>query len=163
MILDRDLQLTMLRAMADVYPEQLRNFPHIESVDRAKFFANLQYLCEHDLVDATWSREIGSKAHAAGSRITAKGMDFLADDGGLSAILGVVTIRFHEDTVKALLIDRVDKSDASPSVRSKLVEQIKALPAEATKALTLEAIKAGLANVPEFLTWVQSVLPAIRT
>ncbi|ESX95877.1 hypothetical protein X755_20985 [Mesorhizobium sp. LNJC405B00] len=90
--------------------------------------------------------------------MTAAGMDFLADDGGLSAILGVVTIRLHEDTIKALLIDRIEKSDAPASVRTKLVDQIKALPAEATKALTLDAIKAGLANMPEFLTWLHGAL-----
>ncbi|MER8912248.1 DUF2513 domain-containing protein [Mesorhizobium sp. M0761] len=158
MTLDRNLQLTMLRAMSEAYPEALRNFRILDGVDRAKFSANLHYLCEHGLADAKWSRTLNSPAAPTGSRITAAGMDFLADDGGLSAILGVVTIRFHEDTVKALLIDRVVKSDAPPSVRSKIVEQIKALPAEATKALTLEAIKAGLANVPEFLSWLQTVL-----
>ncbi|MER9029042.1 hypothetical protein [Mesorhizobium sp. LNJC405B00] len=158
MRLDRDLQQTMLRAMAEAYPEPIRRFPGIDGVDTAMFAANLYYLCDHGLADAKWTRTLNSPASPTGSRITAAGMDFLADDGGLSAILGVVTIRLHEDTIKALLIDRIEKSDAPASVRTKLVDQIKALPAEATKALTLDAIKAGLANMPEFLTWLHGAL-----
>ncbi|PBB64237.1 hypothetical protein CK228_34085 [Mesorhizobium sp. WSM4312] len=69
-----------------------------------------------------------------------------------------MTIRLHEETIKALLIDRVEKSGSPPSVRSKLVDQIKALPAEATKVLTIEAIKAGLANVPDFVSWLHGAL-----
>ncbi|MEI8714770.1 hypothetical protein [Mesorhizobium sp. ISC11] len=157
MILDRDLQLKMLNHMAASYPQRVKATP-FEGGDSYTYFANLQYLCEHGLAEALWSNELSGRLYAANARITAAGMDFLADDGGLSAILGVVTIRFHEDTVKALLIDRVEKSDVPATVRSKLVDQIKALPAEATKALTLEAIKAGLANVPEFLTWLQTTL-----
>lgn len=158
MKLDRDLQLTMLRAMADTYPEPIRHLAGIEGVDTAMFAANLHYLCEHGLADAKWSRTLNSPARPSGARITAAGMDFLADDGGLSAILGVVTIRLHEDTIKALLVERIEKSGAPASVRSKLVDQIKALPAEATKSLTLEAIKAGLTNVPEFITWLHAAL-----
>ena len=36
-------------------------------------------------------------------KITAKGVDFIRDDGGLSAILSVQTVKLHEDTLKELL------------------------------------------------------------
>ncbi|MER9950199.1 hypothetical protein [Mesorhizobium sp. M0047] len=158
MKLDRALQLKLLQNLSGVYPDSMRNFPVIEGVDVPTFTANLWYLTEHGLVETKWHRLLNGPPGPTASRITAAGLDFLTDDGGLSAILGVVTVRLHEDTIKALLISHVEKSTAPSTVKSKLIEQIKSLPAEATKALTLEAIKAGLANVPHFIDWLQTSL-----
>lgn len=36
------------------------------------------------------------------TKITSKGIDFIRDDGGLSAILNVQTIKFHRDAVVVL-------------------------------------------------------------
>ncbi len=52
--------------------------------------------------------------------ITAKGIDFLAHDGGLSSILGVVTIKLHNDTLQALLTDRIDQAEISDAEKGNL-------------------------------------------
>ncbi|KAA3447156.1 hypothetical protein C7I87_28305 [Mesorhizobium sp. SARCC-RB16n] len=158
MKLERGLQLKLLQTLSEVYPDSMRSFPVIEGADLSTFTANLWYLTEHGLAEAKWSRMLNGPPGPISARITAAGLDFLADDGGLSAILGIVTVRLHEDTIKALLVDQVEKSNAPATVKTKLVDQIKSLPAEATKALTLEAIKAGLANVPQFIDWLQTTL-----
>jgi hypothetical protein len=75
-------------------------------------------------------------------------MDFLADDGGLSSILGVVTVKLHEDTLKQLIGQRITESDLPAPEKSKLLEQLKTLPGEAIKHLTLKLVDAGLANWP---------------
>ncbi len=41
------------------------------------------------------------------ARITAKSIDLLEDDGGVSAILGVVTAKLHEDTIRNLVLAEV--------------------------------------------------------
>lgn len=41
-------------------------------------------------------------------------MDFLADDGGLSAILGTVIIKFETEQLKAILAAKIMSSDLSP-------------------------------------------------
>ena len=158
MKLDRSLQLRMLKTLSEVYPDSLRNLSVIEEVDVPTLTANLWYLTEHRLAETEWHRMLNGPPGPTSARITAAGLDFLADDGGLSAILGVVTVRLHEETIKALLVDQVQKSTSPVTVKTKLIEQIKSLPAEATKALTLEAIKAGLANVPHFIDWLQTTL-----
>jgi hypothetical protein len=91
-------------------------------------------------------------------RITAAGLDFLADDGGLSAILGVVTVRLHEDTIKALLIEQVERSSAPDDLKTKLKSQIKSLPAEALKTVTTEGLKAGLTHIPDAMSWLEMLL-----
>ena len=80
--------------------------------------------------------------------ITAQGLDFIEDDGGLSAILGVVTIKLHEDSLKALLTDAVNESREPDTVKARLIDQIRSLPADATKKVVLDAAKAGLAAAP---------------
>ena len=43
--------------------------------------------------------------------ITAKGLDFLEDDGGLSAILGAITVKLDPDDLRALIAARIEESD----------------------------------------------------
>ncbi|MBC8718828.1 hypothetical protein [Ochrobactrum sp. Marseille-Q0166] len=92
------------------------------------------------------------------TNITAKGLDFLQDDGGLSAILGVVTVKLHEDTIKELLIKKVEQSSAEPTVKKKLIDQIKSLPAEMTKVATVEGLKAGIDSLPDVIQWLHKSL-----
>lgn len=63
--------------------------------------ANLRYL------EDTWSFKGGAIIGVDGlafseSTITAASLDFLEDDGGLSAILGIITVKLHADTIKGL-------------------------------------------------------------
>src|SRR5882672_5223716 len=53
--------------------------------------------------------------------ITVKGLDFLQDDGGLGAILNVVTVRFEAETLRALIEAKVDASDEPPEQKSAMV------------------------------------------
>ncbi|HEX7908277.1 MAG TPA: hypothetical protein VF534_09345 [Paraburkholderia sp.] len=82
-------------------------------------------------------------------------MDFLADDGGLSAILGVVTVRLHEETLKELIGTQIAESDLPDPEKIRLLDQLKSLPAEAIKHLSLKLIDAGLSH------W-SSALPVIE-
>ena len=63
-------------------------------------------------------------------KITEKGLDFLKDDGGLTAILGIVTVRFEADTIRTILQIKVNQSDLSPADKQKLHGVLQELPAE---------------------------------
>ncbi|UVK45701.1 hypothetical protein BPNPMPFG_001261 [Mesorhizobium sp. AR07] len=90
--------------------------------------------------------------------ITAKGLDFIADDGGLGAILGVVTVRLHGDTLRELLISRVESSDEDDTVKQKVVAKLKDIPGEALGALVTKALDASLASLPAVATWMLALL-----
>jgi hypothetical protein len=63
-------------------------------------------------------------------KITARHLDFLADDGALSVILGVVTVKIHEESLRALLLTRAASlSNSSPEERPFVVEAVRNLPA----------------------------------
>ncbi len=111
MKLDRELQLRILTALAAKYPESCFDVLKENGLPQEDGIANLFYLTEHKLVTAKFSKFSGEAMDLAGAqRITAAGMDFLADDGGVGAILGTVTIKFHEDTLRQLIELRLESA-----------------------------------------------------
>jgi hypothetical protein len=146
MKIDRALHHDVLQRAADMYPFRCMYQSNLHS--DPDFFGNLLYLEELRLIDAGIKISLDNNFGFFGFKATAKGLDFLADDGGLSAILGVVTIKLHEDSIKAMLIQKIEGSDADPTIKSDLVKQVKALPAEGQKTLTTTALQAGLNALP---------------
>src|SRR3546814_11319972 len=108
-----------------------------------------------------WSSDVCSSdllgTQLTWGKITAKGIDFIADDGGLGAILNVQTIRLHEDSIRALLIKQVEASDVSQSVKERLVDKIKSMPADGIGTLTEKALEAGLKALPNVAPWPQAL------
>lgn len=148
MQLDRTYQKQLLEELAIRYPNLVDfkdRFDDVDSID--KYVANGVYLEEHGLLEG---------ARTMSPRITHKGLDFLADDGGLSAILGVVTVKLHEDTLKNLIGQRIAESGLPTPEKSRLLDQLKSLPGEAIKHLTLKLVDAGLSNWPAALQAIET-------
>jgi hypothetical protein len=61
------------------------------------------------------------------AKITARGLDFLEDDGGLGAILNVVTIRLEADTLRQLLETKINASDMPEADKQTLLAKLKIL------------------------------------
>lgn len=149
-MLDRELQLTILQVLRPVYPEWLgqETFP---SRSKEELDATLSYLAEHGLLELNVARYKGISIISS-AKITAAGLDFLADDGGLSAILGVVTVRFDDETIKALLIDRIKNEEGDQTVKNKLIAEVKNMPSNTLKIVGEKAISYGIASAPAGLT-----------
>jgi hypothetical protein len=152
--LDRDLQHRILTHLSDLYlasGDRLgAAFQDVTSIGLA---ANLRYLAEHGLVGVQWFGAVPVEAI-----LTARGADFLADDGGLSAILNVVTVRLDADSLKTLLIEQVKKSKGEPSVKTKLIGQIKSLSGKALETAVTETVKKGLSEASDVVTWLGKIL-----
>ncbi|KFG94396.1 hypothetical protein GQ56_0126425 [Burkholderia paludis] len=159
MHLDRDYQRELLTMLAESYPRShdIRQlFSTMDDDAMQRYAANLVYLEEHGLADSAIKYGLDGHMSSGLPRITAKGMDFLADDGGLSAILGVVTVKLHEDTLKELIGQRIAESDLPTPEKSRLLDQLKSLPGEAIKHLTLKLVDAGLSNWPMALNALET-------
>ena len=81
-------------------------------------------------------------------KVTAKGLDFIEDDGGLTAILGTVTVRFDEGTLRALMAEKVKLADISQPEKSKLLSGIQSLSGDAIRHLTLKLLDKGVESIP---------------
>jgi hypothetical protein len=150
MKLDREFQKEVLHALAEIYPG-LGHADQVGDVSDDVRAANLFYLAEHGLMTECARLNMDNSIYYAPARITKDGMDFLADDGGLSAILGVVTIKLHEDTLRELIGQRIADSDLAQPDKKRLLDQLRELPGETIKHLTLKLVDAGLANWPAAL------------
>lgn len=159
--LDRKLQTELLKRMAEIYPSHLSMsaFEKEYSGQHKKVIANICYLMEHGLCTAQIIPEIGWEVELTPPKITAKGLDFLADDGGLDAILSVVTIRFDADTLKSLLAAKIDEADAPEEEKTFFKKQLEALPDAALKAGTSEIVKLGVDHIPNIFHWLRILVP----
>lgn len=150
--LDRNLQHKILKELNNIYPDS-KTYEYwidatiaqvtgvIETVGEAELYiakrsANLRYLAEHGLVVCN------DKNLSATVKITAKGIDFLSNDGGLSAIFGVVTVKLHSDTIQALIEAKIDQAEISDSEKSWLKKEFGKIKDTALSTLTENAINA---------------------
>lgn len=157
-MLSRELQLRILKEYASVYPQMVHENWIYDGFTPDQARANVFYLSEHGLIEAKWNHMLDGGVVVGALRISAKGMDFLQDDGGLGAILGVLTVRLHDDTIRALLIQKVQESDEPDGVKARLVDAIKSAPAETLKTLTQKAVEAGIQSLPNAVQLLQGWL-----
>lgn len=166
MKLDRDLQRYLLTKMSEKYPgywDLNDEHPNDESNEYKNIEANLYYLMQHELIEKksiTISNSLGGGFNLIINlpTISHKGMDFLADDGGLSAILGVVTIKLESNQLKMILETKIMESDLSPERKQSMIDGIRELPAESIKHLTMKLLDEGLENLPSALVLVGTYL-----
>ncbi len=155
--LDRALQREMLTEMQAVYPELVRTIKG-QKKPKPEWIGNLVYLQEHGLCVAQMGVGIDGHWNWGGAKITAKGLDFLADDGGLSAILGVVTIKLHADTLRDIIAAKIDSTGASDAEKSVLKSQLKKLPATALQLASTDLMKTGLDHLPNAIQWLHTLV-----
>lgn len=158
MKIDRAIQQRILQKLYDAYPGGLYPLTKSidEKIDELSVIANTQYLQDHGLVQSGFRDRnlVGVKpedrwAEPTETFITAKGIDFLTDDGGLSAILGVVTVKLDASSIKALVLNRIDQADdITHEERFRLKSLVSAAGDQTTRKLVDALIEAGLQAVP---------------
>ena len=159
MSLNRGLQLQILQRAAEAYPAGLKPGDMGIEGDTADIVRNIHYLNDHDLLACQFSGEIGQPiARPFLIKITHKGLDFLADDGGLSAILGVVTVKLHEETVRQLISEKIELSDLPEAEKRPLLQAVRELPGEAIKHLTTRLLDLGMDNLPGAIALIRTAL-----
>ncbi|MCS3405421.1 hypothetical protein NYE92_22355 [Pantoea sp. B566] len=164
---DRALQLEILNALIDCAPGTLDKNQERDLKDKfdnyEHFVACMLYLEMHDLVRSPFlkSHPLGSGIiyifNSDACSITEKGIDFLLDDGGLSAILKVQTVRLHNDTIVALE-DIIRVANMPEDQKKGLISKLRELPADSIKHLTLQLISQGVQNLPRALQLIQTAL-----
>ncbi|KAF1005448.1 MAG: hypothetical protein GAK28_03200 [Luteibacter sp.] len=144
----RERQREILQELREAYPEELDFKAVIAEDESGDTIRNLHYLHERGLIEARLVPYVDNpESYAlAAAKLTADGIDFLAEDGGLRAILGVVTIKIHEDSLKDLIALRIQEAPLAPADKKKWSDALRALPADATKHLAMKLVDLGLAH-----------------
>jgi hypothetical protein len=160
MQLNRARQREMLQALADVYPSYAVDFLRKDA--ELEDLANLWYLREHDLIKSPMEHTLTGAIIFEGATITAKGLDFLADDGGLSAILGTLTVRLHADTIRELLLSRIDQIALPSEQKGWLKKSVETMSTEALKILVKSLLEKGLEAGPDLLAMAKAAMESIK-
>lgn len=164
MILDRKLQLELLEKMSSTYPEYYNFSSEYKSGndDYKAVVANLYYLQQHNLIEERST--LASKGMDGIKRlqihlptINQNGLDFLADDGGLSAILGVVTIKIDPEQYRQILITRVQESNLPSEQKHQVVSALQSLSCESIKHLSTKFVDLGWDNLGSLAQLIQNI------
>lgn len=163
MPINRDLQRRVLEKLATIYPAKSTDIQAVQyGVEEEVMAAQLAYLEEYDLLKCEWSNAVSRRTpKAVFARITAKGLDFLQDDGGLGAILGTVTIKLHDDTIKHLIGARIEAADIPEPEKKELLDQLRELPAETTKHVVLKLLDKAFEAAPQAIQWLETILRSL--
>jgi hypothetical protein len=156
--LDRQLQLRLLHIMRDSYPSAWRQVPPDIGTNDEVFYFNILYLEEHGLCKTNITTSAKGQRFWGNATITAKGIDFLEDDGGLSAILGVVTVRLEADTVRKLIAEKIEKSDLPSEEKAKWKGLVSGLSDTSLRAATSDIIHIGIQHIPNVVELLRSLV-----
>ena len=152
MKMDRGLQLEVLRFCRDAYPAnvQLVDSPFWEHPD---IHANLIYLLELELISGTL---VNGSVEIWNPGITAAGLDFLEDDGGVSAMLRTITVKIDRDDLRSLIAARVEAEDLPPDEKSRLSHAMRSLPEQTLRELTARLVNEAVDHLPGALRLFQT-------
>ncbi|MBX9484462.1 hypothetical protein HL273_19090 [Yersinia enterocolitica] len=144
---DRELQKYILTNCIAVYPgyTSWNQFPpEIQDYGDDVLCANILYLNEHRLITIRNQKSDDLYTFLDNMKATATGVDFMLQDGGIGAILGVHTFKFHKDAV-VVLEDLIAISNMSKDEKERAKSALSELPLEALKSVVQAVTTAGLA------------------
>ena len=156
--LDRALQRRLLEQIAEAYPSSVRPEDLGFQQSDPAWVQNLTYLEEHKLVTNKGQVLLSGPPCVLLSKITAQGIDFLADDGGLQALLNVVTVRLDGESLKMLLSQRLEASALPTQEKSRLRALLQKAGEEGLKKATTLLVEAAVKHAPDVGRLVQEAL-----
>lgn len=156
MLLNREYQRSLLLQLAEAYPAS-RSPAQLGLPSDEEWNVNATYLAERDLLRIVSTGEYldGSPSQVLTAQITADGLDFLADDGGLKAALGVVTVRFEAETLRALIGEHITASALPAEQKSRVMSWLQAAGSEALKEATKRLVGVAIDHAPEAIQLLQ--------
>lgn len=158
MKIDREIQREVLELLHQAYPNGIQKLHEKvnKTIDEKDMLANLLYLQGHQLISCGYTKSTEpDKAkderwiEIEDTVITEKGIDFILEDGGLGAILGVITVKLDASTIKALLYRHIEEAkDVTHEQRSLAKKLLSSAGDETLRKLVDSLIEQGLKAAP---------------
>jgi hypothetical protein len=157
--IDRAIWRAILEAAAAAHPGPVegRHLAHI--ADEQTVAANALYLIDHGLATGRHSTTINDRQTSlVWVRITGSGADYLSLDGGLTAELGTITVRFDDAQLREMLVALTERADGTQQDKASLITALRTLPAtalqSATQHLVVQALQAAAPGLTELRKWL---------
>jgi len=155
---DQTLKDEILKAAAETYPAPCEADQWNTTLDKDTVTTTISYLVDHGLVTGTPRKRIDEIASYADVKITSAGFDYISEDGGLTAELGVVTVRIEAETIQALVTAQIEMTDATRQEKNLLRQQLQALSKEGHQRLANQLIHLGLEAAPRSIEWLKTLI-----
>lgn len=155
---DQKLKDEILQAAAETNPAPCEADQWNTTLDKDTVTATISYLVDHGLVTGTPRKRMDEIASYADVKITSAGFDYISADGGLTAELGVITVRLEAETLQTLLAAQIEKTDAPRHEKNLLRQQLQALSKEAHQRLATQLIHLGLEAVPRSIQALKTLI-----
>ncbi|WP_338332822.1 hypothetical protein [Acetobacter sp. LMG 32666] len=154
----REEWLSVLHRLQPYGMEYVSDIKVFDGIDRDLLFQCLSYLSLHGFIKSRCDRSIDGFWSWGGVELTARGLDYLSDDGGITAEEKTITVKLDGDTIKALLCRAVDSAPESEATKASVKQKVKAMGGEALKDLTSSLISKGIENAPGLVQWLGTTL-----
>lgn len=154
---DKSIWMEILTKLAEINPQPLvsQEWKHLYRHGEETLFVNLEYLDSHGLIHSGLKSGMWNVTQA---KITPKGHDYLASDGGLSAELGVITIKIHTETIRALIEAKIMGSNHPAAEKKRIIDHLRALPEKSFEELTKQLIHHGVNHIPDIYQWLRTTI-----
>lgn len=116
---------------------------------------HLVYLIEHGLCKVYYQKSLEQELYfAAPMSLTSKGIDYLSENGGLTAQEKTITIRFEEDTIKKLIEAKIESMNATEKEKHSLKQYLKSLSGKILEEKVLALVSLGINHIPDLTGWL---------
>lgn len=153
--MDKVTQNQILEFLKNNYPNEVYFPEHEQFKDRIQnqeFQAALYYLSEHNLIELkNIRRAIGVHGQVLGAKMLAKGMDYLAPDGGLTEYFNAITVKFDAENIRQTIYDHINSSEIDNEKKKGILSHLKNFSVDTLHEIAQQAILKGLEN-PHFLS-----------
>lgn len=149
---DYALMRLVLGELSAHFPRRVdwRRLPSLSNLQIDYMLAFLAYLHEHGLIEFEIHKALGGYMTPGRLKITAKGLDFLQPDGGLSALAAPV-IRIAPASIVAIIDEALAARGISSGERSVIKKGLGVAGEEGIRAVVGRLVEAGIAHAPDVL------------
>lgn len=158
MILDRTLQREILEELREAYPESV----DFQSRTEQKFQANLFYLQGHGFIEGQESTLLNSPRYIPWATITSPGLDFLEDDGGISAILKTFTVRLEGENILPIFEKIIAASQLPAEEKKSISQTLRSLPGTVLGTLVTKALEMGIEHPEKVVNLITGAVSQIQ-
>ncbi|MGE4195445.1 MAG: hypothetical protein AB7E51_18835 [Pseudodesulfovibrio sp.] len=157
MPVDRTLQRRILLMLEDFYPNEAAEHEYVpilfpenvgEVVDGKPLYKRIddkQFYKETRHLDEVGFIQI-NKPYNRCLILTAKGRDFLEDDGGLSAIVNTITVKFDADNVRELVEAGLFSAHVPEEKQGALMKAIREAPGALLQTAVTKMVEKGMSD-----------------
>ena len=137
---NKEVQIEILKKLKENPTKAYEIDDLLNIADHETIIRNIEYLCGHKLLTRKQVHFFGGHNIPISIRITSLGIDKIDPEDGIGEIINTVTVKFHQDTIRKLLINKINGENIPDNEKSKIIEYIKTIPKTATNKVIEELV-----------------------